>query len=561
MPPLWTDSRRLFGPSLWTAGPGAVLDAALDPQQRDAELERWRAAVQSMVHALGWTTEPTVHRYRDRAILAFTAPLDALMTATLVNEWAWTVAAADGARRATAIYHDDPPDAPPLPLAESDTIEAARLARAAEANPRAIAMQARAATERVPFLFDDDGVSVGYGLRSMSWLPRDLPNPDEVPWRELGIIPVALVTGSNGKTTTVRLVAAMLARAGHTVGYCCSDGVFIDGDCVERGDWSGPAGARTVLRDRRVTAAVLETARGGMLRRGVVVPHATVAIVTNIAEDHFGGYGIESLGDLARVKLGVAHALANESVLVLNADDPTLAALQQASAGHVEWFSEREAGTITPAPTEMPLALGGAARHNIANAVGAAHVAIAMGVSRAVIDDTLRTFGRDNADNAGRLERFDVRGVRVWVDYAHNPHGLGALLHAAAAEQGNGRLGLLLGQAGDREDDAIRALARTAWEARPARIVLKDVDGYMRGRVPGEVPALLHEELRRAGASEAVLSTVSAEADGVRALLAWAVPGDLLVLPVHALSARDAVIALLRRSGPAFSDSEMGSAM
>jgi cyanophycin synthetase len=538
----------LFGPSVWTAGPGAVLDAALDSRLGDAELDRWLAGARALTHALGWATEPRVHRYRDRAILALESPIDALMTATLVNEWAWTVAATDGERRAAAIYSGDAPDVPPLPSEQSSAIAAARAAFAADANPQAIALQNRAAHEGLPFLFDDEGVSAGYGVRSRSWRPRELPKTDDVAWRELGTIPVALITGSNGKTTTVRLVAAMLARAGHTVGYCCSDGVFIDGDCVERGDWSGPAGARMVLRDRRVTAAVLETARGGMLRRGVVVPRADVAIVTNIAEDHFGGYGIESLSELALVKLGVARALGAASVLVLNADDRALIDARATCAGRVEWFDEREAGSVTPPPSEMPLTLGGAARHNVANAVGAAHVAAAMGLSRVVIDETLRAFGRDNADNAGRLEQFDVRGVRVWVDYAHNPHGLGALLHAAAAAQRSGRLGLVLGQAGDREDDAIRALARTAWEARPARIVLKDVDGYMRGRVPGEVPALLHAELLRAGAPESVLSTVSAEADGVRALLAWAVSGDLLVLPVHALSARDAVIALLREA-------------
>ncbi len=538
----------MFGPNVWTAGPGAVLDAALDPLHGDAELDRWRAGVRAMAHALGWATDPRVHRYRDRAILAFESPIDALMTATLVNEWAWTVAATDGERRAAAIYREDAPDVPPLPIEQSSAIAAARAAFAADANPPAIALQNRAAHEGLPFLFDDEGVSAGYGVRSRSWHPRELPKSDDIAWGELGTIPVALITGSNGKTTTVRLVAAMLARAGHTVGYCCSDGVFIDGVCVERGDWSGPAGARMVLRDRRVTAAVLETARGGMLRRGVVVPRADVAIVTNIAEDHFGDYGIESLGDLALVKLGVAHAPGADSVLVLNADDRALIDTRGTFAGRVEWFDEREAGRVTPPPSEMPLTLGGAARHNVANAVGAAHVATAMGLSRAVIDETLRAFGRDNADNAGRLEQFDVRGVRVWVDYAHNPHGLGALLHAAAAARGSGRLGLLLGQAGDREDDAICALARTAWEARPAHIVLKDVDGYMRGRVPGEVPALLRAELLRAGAPKSVLSTVSAEADGVRELLAWAASGDLLVLPVHALSARDAVIALLREA-------------
>jgi UDP-N-acetylmuramyl tripeptide synthase len=178
--------------------------------------------------------------------------------------------------------------------------------------------------------------------------------------------------------------------------------------------------------------------------------------------------------------------------------------------------------------------------------VGAAHLARALGVPRDAIDATLRSFGRENTDNPGRLERFDVGGVRVWIDYAHNPHGLAQLLGAATRQRGAGRLGFLLGQAGDRDDDAIRALARTAWEARPDRIVLKDLDGHLRGRERGDVPAILRGALLAAGAPESLIEMSLGETDGVRRLLEWARPGDLLVLPVHALDARERAIRLVQ---------------
>ena len=520
-----------------------MLDAALDPDRAVDELAAWRLRAQRITAALGWRSTCTLRRRGDRAALALTAPIDALMTATLANEWAWAGAATDGEARALATM--DPAEER-LPADESAAIARLRELIAAEANPALVALAHEAAERGVPLLLDDECITLGYGARSRTWPARDLPAPVAVDWTALGAIPVALVTGCNGKTTTVRIVAQMLARAGHVVGYCCSDGVFIGGEQVRRGDWSGPAGARLVLGDTRVTAAVLETARGGLLRRGLVIPHATAAIVTNIAEDHFGGYGIESLTDLAEAKLVVARALGADGTLVLNGDDVSLRVTTEAYAGRVAWFSAFAPGNTVPPVEEMPLTLGGSAWHNVANAVGAAHLARALGVDQVAVDATLRSFGRDNADNPGRLERFIVGGVRVWVDYAHNPHGLGELLGAAARQRGAGRLGLLLGQAGDRDDDAIRALARTAWEARPDRIVLKDLDGHMRGRERGEVPAILRGALLGAGATATLLDLANDETDGVRRLLEWARPGDLLVLPVHALDARERAIQLVQ---------------
>ena len=530
--------------------PGVILEAVLDSRHADAELAAWSERLAEITAALGWRVQSAVRRDGTWAALAFTAPIDALFTATVVNEWAWIGAATDGARRAVSTLAADEIQ---LPAALPAALERLREMLAEEANPALVALAERASSEHVPFFADEEQVTVGYGAKSKSWPPRDLPRAHDVAWSALGEIPVALVTGSNGKTTTVRLIAAMLARAGHTVGFCCSDGVGVGGEMLETGDWSGPAGAKRVLREPRVTAAVLESARGGLLRRGLALPRAQAAIVTNIAEDHFGEYGIRTRADLARVKLTVAGVLgasgrAAPGTLVLNGDDPALLGAAPGHGGSVEWFSTATPSAGLPAAAEMPITLDGAAAYNYANALGAAAVARALGVAPAEIADTLRTFGADNADNPGRLERFTVRGVRVWVDYAHNPHGLAALLAAARRDlEANdaGRLGLLLGQAGDREDEAIRALARTAWTATPDRIVLKDLDGYLRGRTAGEVPTLLRDELLRAGASEAQLEHAADEEDGVRILLAWARPGDLLVLPVHALGARARTVELL----------------
>jgi cyanophycin synthetase len=539
---LWEDSRRLFGASLWLHAPGVVLDAALEPRQAELEIEAWRTNALRLAMHVGWEPELTVRRAGARAALALTAPIDALLSATLLNEWAWMRAAADGEARATATGD---PDEPRLPWEEEEARLALRAHIAAEENPTLRALDATARGAGIPLLFDETEASLGYGVRGRTWPLRALPAIGDVPWHMLGRIPVALVTGSNGKTTTVRLVAAMLARAGHVVGFSCSDGVFIDGHRVERGDWSGPAGARRVLRDPHVTAAVLETARGGILRRGLACPRADAALVTNIAEDHLGGYGIDTLGDLAEVKLVVARALGATGTLVLNGDDLLLRTTPHHHHGPVGWFRADEPSAILPPVSEMPLTLGGAARHNVANLAGAALLATLLGAPADAVRAVARTFGADNADNPGRLERFERGGVRIWIDYAHNPHGLGALLAAAAAARGTGRLGLLLGQAGDRDDDAIRALARTAWDAAPDHVVLKDLDGYLRGRVLGDVPSLLRAELLESGARAEQVDLATDETDGVRRLLAWARPGDLLVLPVHALGARERAIRLV----------------
>jgi cyanophycin synthetase len=543
-----------------------------------AQLREWRTRVEAMRSALGWQDGAIdAHAYAGGAALALAAPRERLLAATELNEWAWQGAALPE-------LHLPLPMAPGHPdtLDFASARETLRLLAAAEARPALDALVAEAERRGLPVYEDDECVTIGAGRFGRTWSREELArSTDTVDFSKLGAVGTAVITGSNGKTTTVRLLAAMCAEAGRVAGYNCTDGVWVGGERLEQGDWSGPAGARCVLRDARVETAILETARGGLLRRGLAVARADAAIVTNVSADHFGEYGIHSLAELAQAKLVVARALGDDGLLVLNADDAELVAASAGLRCRTGWFSldagnpflvaARAAGAPTCAAREgrlwlhtdevesdlglvaaMPLTLGGVAQYNLANAAGAALVAHALGIAPADIAAVLARFGGSNSDNPGRLQRWRREGVEVLLDYAHNPDGLQGLLAMARALAPRGRLGLLLGQAGNREDEAIRALARTAAEAAPDRVVLKDLPGFLRGRAPGEVPALLLEELRRAGVDEQRLQVVLSEQEAARSLLAWAQAGDVLVLPVHGVEARDQLVAWLD-AGPAAS--------
>jgi UDP-N-acetylmuramyl tripeptide synthase len=195
---------------------------------------------------------------------------------------------------------------------------------------------------------------------------------------------------------------------------------------------------------------------------------------------------------------------------------------------------------------ELPIAVGGAARYNVANALAAAAAAEGVGLPLDAVRETLCRFGLDPSDNPGRANVYERDGVRVVVDYAHNPHGFAALAAALEGVASTRRL-VMMGQAGDRDDEAIREMTRTALALRPDRVVAKEMDAYLRGRAPGEVPGIIADEVRRAGLPEDAVSTSPGELVGVRDALEWARPGDLLVLALH--QERGKVEELLRSGG------------
>ncbi len=342
-------------------------------------------------------------------------------------------------------------------------------------------------------------------------------------------IPIAAITGTNGKTTTTRMVEHILKLAGHTVGMATTDGVYIDGKLTVRGDMTGPFSSQLVLRDPSVDAAVLETARGGIVRSGLGWRRCNVGAVLNVASDHLGMGGIKSLDDLAAIKQVVVEVA--EDACVLNADDERVVRMAEHSPAKPIWVTmdpgnervrrhvRRGGRAVTLEPgingrllvlyrgeeqvpllwaRQIPAALEGHAHHNIQNAMFAAAVAAGLG-DRAVefIRQGLRTFETDFAQAPGRLNFYDEHPFRVLLDYAHNAHGMEAVARTVRELDVPGRRIGVIAAPGDRRDEDVLALAAAASTAFDLFFLREDDN--LRGRRPGEVGELLRRGLLDAG--------------------------------------------------------------
>lgn len=552
------DSRRLTGPNLIWEHPGAVIDVSFGDCTAELVIGAWRREVRRLLDSVSWRDEKlSVRRFEGGASLAISAPVDALYAATEINEAAW--------------------DAVRDLLEGGHTHLMHRVARQLreeirdEERPRLQRLLNAAHERGVMVVLDTEEVSLGLGRLSRCWALRDVPHPDDVDWAELGSIPLALVTGTNGKTTTVRLMSAIGQAAGFTPGISSTDWLAVGNDILDRDDYAGPQGARTVLRDRRCDLAVLETARGGLLRRGLAVPHADAALITNVAADHIGDFGVQNIEELADVKWVVTRALDERGTLVLNADDPRLVARAADATPSIIWFSldprnpvlrnHAAAGGKTctinrgrivlavgskvepvVAVKQIPICFGGAARHNIANALGATALASALGITGESIANGLRALRVE--DNPGRANLYKIHGVQVLLDFAHNPHGLHAMIDMAASLPARRRL-LIIGQAGDRSDEDIRDLARAAENLTFERVLVKEMENQNRGRPAGQVASLLKQEFIAQGYRAAQIARVKSEQGALRAALRWAQPGDLVVFLAH--EDRSESIALLSK--------------
>lgn len=557
------DSRRLTGLNLLSPRAGAVAEVQFEPDEHpEACIARWSGALDRVLDALGWEVTPRwTRRYDDAATLLFDAPLDALYAATEINEWA--IAEASG-------------EAPPL----ATLLTALDVALAEEANPRLRDLEVEAARRGLPFVWDDDHVSIGMGCRSMSWPTEALPRREDVPWEALGAVPVGYVTGTNGKTTTTRMTARIVQASGRTSGATSSDGVVVNGRHIERGDWTGTGAARRVLRHPEVEVAVLETARGGMLRRGLVIDRCDAALITNVASDHLGEYGVHTVADMARVKGLVCRAVHPQGRRILNGDDPLVRALGDEAGAPVCWFSVEgvsdwlrphlEAGgeawvlesgwlcayvglsaTRVVEAAQIPATHGGAARHNISNALGAAALSQTLGASLDDVREGLMSFGSEAKDNPGRCQLQEVDGVQLLLDFGHNPHGVRAMLTMARglmAQRPGARLWVSVGQAGDRSDDDLFGLSEAIWEVRPEMVSLRDIVGYERGRAPREAVDVMLNGLTTLGHPAAAIRLHDDEVHAIRDGLSWARPGDLIVHLVHIQ--RDAVTTFLVDRAP-----------
>lgn len=404
----------------------------------------------------------------------------------------------------------------------------------------------------------------------------DLLFPPGAPSR----VPIVSVTGTNGKTTTSRMIAHIFKGIGRKVGMTSTDGIVIDERLVYKADASGPRSARMVLQNPRVDFAVMEVARGGILREGLGYDRNDVAVVTNIAPDHLGLRGIDTLEQLADVKAVVVEAVPRDGFAVLNADDDLVRKMRRRCSGGIVWFSLQPPGTrvrefvddycrrggraVVLEPTDkgdmivikhgrrsmqlawthlLPSTFGGTARFNVANAMAAAGAAFAAGAGLHEIRQGLRTFTTSYYLSPGRMNQVNVNNVDVFVDYCHNAPGMRVLgqFVDSYAEQKAGQADLgkisrigVIATAGDRRDDDMRELGAIA--AGHFDVLVVREDERLRGRRRGETAALVAEGVRARMAEDGVrcrqVDVVVEEAEAVRSAMARANPGDVVVLCV-----------------------------
>ncbi|HUG47865.1 MAG TPA: Mur ligase family protein [Candidatus Limnocylindria bacterium] len=352
-------------------------------------------------------------------------------------------------------------------------------------------------------------------------------------------VPIVSISGTNGKSTTTRLISHLLREAGRSVGTTTSDGVIIDGQLVEEGDLTGPMGAQRVLGDSKVDVAVLETARGGIVLRGVGYQSNEAAVLTNVSSDHLDLHGLHTLPELAEVKSVIARITRADGTVVLNADDPLVAEVRRQVKADVCYFSLRptsrrvrahlarggralllEDGFVLEAQgarkkrllpvAEVPSTLGGVALHNVANALAAAGAALALGVTREEVAAGLRSFHASAEHTPGRLNLHRSGRRLVIVDFAHNEAGVAVLFDMAEAILGlrgsrQGTLTAIVGTAGDRPDDTLRGIGRIAAQ-RADEVAIKETLRYLRGRSRASVIGEFRAGLRQGGLRRAALA-------------------------------------------------------
>ncbi|HEV2073703.1 MAG TPA: Mur ligase family protein [Thermomicrobiales bacterium] len=368
------------------------------------------------------------------------------------------------------------------------------------------------------------------GVASLKQILASPPEDDDAPQMVASRdrkTPIIAITGTNGKTTTSRLISFILRHAGKKVGMTSSAGVYIDTEPVLQGDYSGLGGARRVL-ESDVDVAVLETARGGMLLRGLGYEECDVSVVTNVSADHLGLHGVLTVEGLAEVKSLVPRATREGGYAVLNADDPFVFAMREQirarpffisrraispevrqhienggwaltlDDGQVHWWHDGTSDVVTSL-NGIPITFGGRAPHMVENALCAAAGCLGLGLGIDQVRTGLAEFRSSSRDNHGRLNVYKLNGATVVIDFAHNEAGLRQLLEFAGHfRTGEGKMTAIVGTAGDRDEEAFRAIGRHA-ALQADHVIKKDTTKYLRGRQPGDMLRLLQRGIDDAG--------------------------------------------------------------
>lgn len=369
-------------------------------------------------------------------------------------------------------------------------------------------------------------------------------------------IPIVSVSGTNGKTTTTRLIRHTLSLMGKTVGMTCTSGVYIGNECVLKGDNTGPLSAGMVLSHKEVEVAVLETARGGIVKKGLGYDQADVGIIVNISDDHIGLDGIETMEDLAFVKSLVVEAVKPDGYSVLNADDGMTGKVMERAAGKIIFFSNRKENSLVISHIrnggtavyikngcihinsngrernlikliDIPITFGGLVECNIENSLAAVCALSALKVPAEIIRMGLKSFKPDALLNPGRFNIFDMGGFKVMLDYGHNAAGYAAVLKFLQ-KMNPARLVGVIGVPGDRLDRNLVEVGKICSKAF-SKVYIKE-DNDLRGRQPGEVAQLLYDSIIEEGFRKENAQIIYSELKALETAMLDAQPGDIILM-------------------------------
>ncbi len=375
-------------------------------------------------------------------------------------------------------------------------------------------------------------------------------------------VPIVAVTGTNGKTTTVRMIAHIMRTSGKRVGMTTTDGIYIDGTQILAGDMSGPTSAQMVLKNPTVNYAVLETARGGILRSGLGFDRCDIAVVTNVSPDHLGLAGVESLSDLAKVKVVVPQSVFRDGISVLNADNEWTAGMANQSRGEIIFFSMQEDNPVLREhlrnrgravllrqtrhgemitivehrretsllfANEIPATFDGRLRVNIANAMAATAAALGENIQLEYIRQALRTFTTSFFQTPGRFNLMEFQGRRVLMDYCHNIAGLESMADFVKRMEAERSIAVI-SVPGDRKDSDIQAFGALAAKTFDQLIIREDVN--RRGRPNGQIADLIKNAAMSEGMTDEKVMIVLDEFEAVREAVRRSVKDDLVVLMI-----------------------------